>query len=179
MSTKKIRALLKMQLNDMAKWNVSTYNLEGVDSSNYTYSGGNYKLYVMEPVEGSIKQAGKLIKKVLKGKKLKSSYEYDGPINTVTSSSNEHAKKSTSEVQNTTKRTAKYEYAKCNDPINGVCTTSNTDEKEPICDSELVINDEGVQECSTELTCDSGYEMKTGKCIKEIVDEITKGVSYD
>lgn len=84
MSSNKITSLLKMQLNDMSSWNVSTYNLQGVNSSNYTYSGGNTKLFVMEPVLGSIEEAHNLINDVKNGKKLKASYTYDGPVTTAT-----------------------------------------------------------------------------------------------
>ena len=83
MSSKKITSLIKMQLNDMATWNISTYSLEGVDSRGYTYSGGNVQLYVMEPVLGSVDEATSLINSVIKGDKLESAYVYDGPINTV------------------------------------------------------------------------------------------------
>ena len=174
MSAKKIRSLLKMQLNDMAKWNVSTYNLEGVDSSNYTYSGGNYKLYVMEPVTGSVEQATELIKSVLKGKKLESTYEYDGPINTVTSETAKPTKTQQTQKKEdySNKNSVKYEYPKCKDSINGICTVETSDEKEPTCDSELVITDSGEQECATELACPDGYDMTNNKCIKKTVEEV-------
>ena len=170
MSAKKIRSLLKMQLNDMAKWNVSTYNLEGVDSSNYTYSGGNYKLYVMEPVLGSIEQASNLINSVIKGKKLKSTYEYDGPINTVSESSTENRIEKKEEVDN--KNTVKYEYPKCKDSINGVCTIEKEETKDAICSTELTTDENGDQICSTELSCPDGYNLTDNKCIKKILEEV-------
>lgn len=93
MSTKKITSLIKMQLGDMASWNVSSYSLEGTDSRDYTYSGGNIKLYVMEPVVGSVEEANKLINSVLKGNKLEKNYAYNGPINTVSKVSNSNTSK--------------------------------------------------------------------------------------
>ena len=83
MPSKKIMSLIKMQLNDMAKWNVTSYGLEGKDSSNYTYTY-NQLLYVMEPVEESVEQAKDLIQQVLNGEKLDGSYvENTGASNSV------------------------------------------------------------------------------------------------
>lgn len=77
LSSRKIKALVKMQLNDMAKWTVTSISLEGFDSHNSTYSAGSQQLYVMNPDEGSVKDASKLIKSVMKGKKLKGTYELE------------------------------------------------------------------------------------------------------
>lgn len=190
MSSKKITSLIKMQLNDMASWNVSTYNLEGVDSSNYTYSGGNTKLYVMEPVQGSVKKAGELIGKVINGKKLESSYTYDGPINTVTNSSNEEKttnNKSSQPSIETAKDTKDYEYPKCKDPENGLCTIKSTIEIEPkyICDDGYsptqdktqcfkdgadVIDPDYYKEIK--LECDSDYILESGKCNGEKTESV-------
>lgn len=182
MSAKNIRSLLKMQLNDMAKWNVSTYNLEGVDSSNYTYSGGNSKLYVMEPVIGSVEEAGKLIDSVLKGKKLEATYEYDGPINTVTTTNSKEDNNSTVEQkEEQTKKTVKYEYPKCKDQENGICQTTKEEVIDAVCDSELVDDEEQDKECATELVCPKDYTMRDDKCIKEIIEEVEvcdKGYTY-
>ena len=83
MPSKKIMSLIKMQLNDMAKWTVTSYGLEGKDSSNYTYT--YYQLlYVMEPVEESVEQAKEMIQQVLNGEKLEGSYvENTGTSNSV------------------------------------------------------------------------------------------------
>ena len=83
MPSKKIMSLIKMQLNDMAKWTVTSYGLEGTDSNNYTYT--YYQLlYVMEPVEESVEQAKELIQQVLNGEKLEGSYiENTGTSNSV------------------------------------------------------------------------------------------------
>lgn len=91
MGSKKITSLIKMQLNDMTSWNVTSYSLTGHDSSNYTYTY-NQKLYVMEPDSDSISEAMDLIEKTLNGERLDGSYKQ----NTGTSS------KVTKSYQNTT-----------------------------------------------------------------------------
>lgn len=73
MSMKKITSLVKMQLNDMSPWNVTSISLQGTDSNNYTYTYYQ-KLYVMEPNEESVAQAQEAIKAVISGQKLDSSY---------------------------------------------------------------------------------------------------------
>lgn len=83
MSAKKITSLIKMQLNDMSPWNITSYSLTGSDSNNYTYTY-NQLLYVMEPKEESVTEAKELIDKVLAGEKLEGSYgEYSGNSNSV------------------------------------------------------------------------------------------------
>ncbi|HOZ54118.1 MAG TPA: LCP family protein [Bacilli bacterium] len=67
MSSKNIKKLAKMQLNDMASWNVVSANLNGTDSHNYTYSLGKQMLYVMEPKQASIDNAKAMIEKVKNG----------------------------------------------------------------------------------------------------------------
>ena len=44
-----IKSMIKLQMKNMPKWNVEVANLNGFDSKNYTYSGGDTILYVMEP----------------------------------------------------------------------------------------------------------------------------------
>ena len=46
-----------MQISDMSKWEVESISLNGFDSSNYTYSYGGQKLYVMEPDQNTVNQA--------------------------------------------------------------------------------------------------------------------------
>ena len=173
MSSKKITSLLKMQLNDMATWNVSTYNLEGVNSTNYTYSGGNAKLFVMEPILGSIEEAHNLINDVKKGKKLKATYTYDGPATTATNNYSTKEETTTEEVKEeiNTKEDAKtkkdikdYMYPACKNPENDICLVESDDveEEEPICKTELV---EDEEKCSEELTCPKDYKYSNGKCL--------------
>ena len=63
-----IKNLVKLQVSNMPKWSIKTYNLNGRDSHNYTYSGGNRVLYVMEPDEASVNKTKEIIKAVLEGK---------------------------------------------------------------------------------------------------------------
>ena len=72
MNYKKITSLIKMQLDDMSSWNVVSIALDGSNGSEYTYTGGNQKLYVMIPDESTIDNASSLINAVLKGEKLDS-----------------------------------------------------------------------------------------------------------
>ena len=82
--TKKITSLIKMQLNDMPSWTVTSYSLTGYDSMNYTYTY-NQLLYVMEPDEDTLEEAKQLVKQVLGDEQLESSYDsIDGKSNKVT-----------------------------------------------------------------------------------------------
>ena len=84
MSMKKITSLVKMQLDDMSPWTVTSYSLGGYDSTDYTYTY-NQLLYVMKPDEKSVKEAIALIDSVLKDEKLDNSYnDINGPSNKVT-----------------------------------------------------------------------------------------------
>lgn len=67
MSSKNMKKMVKMQLNDMASWNIVSANLNGTDSSNYTYSMGRQMLYVMEPKQSTIDYAKEMITKVKNG----------------------------------------------------------------------------------------------------------------
>lgn len=57
LNKEEIYAIIKMQISDMSKWEVESISLNGFDSSNYTYSYGGQKLYVMEPDQNTINQA--------------------------------------------------------------------------------------------------------------------------
>ena len=75
MSDNDIQKLIKMQLNDMASWNITSYSLDGSDGSEYTYSYQNQKLYVMIPDEETVTEAQSLIDKVIAGEMLEGSYD--------------------------------------------------------------------------------------------------------
>lgn len=66
-STSDITSLVNMQLNDMAKWTVETYNLDGTTGMTYTYSYPNQLLSVMYPDETTVGIAKLKIKQVLQG----------------------------------------------------------------------------------------------------------------
>ncbi len=75
MSDSDIQKLIKMQLNDMASWNITSYNLDGTDASEHTYSYPTQELYVMKPLEETVTEAQNLIDKVIAGELLESSYD--------------------------------------------------------------------------------------------------------
>lgn len=77
MNSKKITSLIKMQLNDMASWNVKSISLDGYNGKGITYSGGNQELYVMIPDWNTVDEASSTIKDVLDGKKIDDSYKPD------------------------------------------------------------------------------------------------------
>ncbi len=65
-----ISALVKMQLSDMASWNVQSFAVTGSNGSEITYSYQGQELYVMWPDEEAIAYAGTLVQKVLDGQVL-------------------------------------------------------------------------------------------------------------
>lgn len=65
MPTNRITSLVKLQINKNYKWNIMASSLEGIDSSNYTYSTPNIKSYVMIPNEDAVNKVSTLIKQVL------------------------------------------------------------------------------------------------------------------
>ena len=75
MSTDKLTSLIKKQIDDMTPWNVTSIGLDGTNGSEYTYSYGNQKLYVMIPDEETIENAKDMIKQVSRGKVFDSSYD--------------------------------------------------------------------------------------------------------
>ena len=77
MSDSDVTNLIKMQLEDNAKWNITSYVLEGTGAYNYTYSYQGQELYVMEPDTDSISTAHDMINAVADGEKLESSYDED------------------------------------------------------------------------------------------------------
>lgn len=66
----KIIELVRMQISDNAEWNVSSISVDGLGSSERTYSMGKTRLYVMIPYSGSINKAASMIDEVLAGKVL-------------------------------------------------------------------------------------------------------------
>lgn len=65
-----ISKLVKMQLNDMATWDVQSYSVTGTGASEITYSMPGTKLYVMKPDKETVNKAQELIKKVYAGETL-------------------------------------------------------------------------------------------------------------
>ncbi len=73
MPTNRLTDLVKFQLETNASWNITTYNLDGANGSDYTYTYKNNKLYVMIPDQETIEQAKYLIQQIYKGIKLNNS----------------------------------------------------------------------------------------------------------
>ena len=60
-----ISSFIKMQLNDMAKWDIETYNVNGSDGMEYTASFPTQKSYVMYPDYSTVNEAKNKINEVL------------------------------------------------------------------------------------------------------------------
>ena len=73
MSQDDINALVKMQLGDMASWNIHSYAVTGSDGSSTTYSMPGTNAYVMYPNQSTVDHASELIEKVLDGKSISDS----------------------------------------------------------------------------------------------------------
>ena len=67
MSSSEISALVRMQLTDMASWNIKSFAVTGTGSSQKTYSMPTKRSYVMIPDESQIDYARKLVDKVVDG----------------------------------------------------------------------------------------------------------------
>lgn len=64
--TDNITNLVKMQLNDMKGWEITSIGLSGTDSYNYTYTYPYQQLYVMEPNQDTILSAKESLRKLVK-----------------------------------------------------------------------------------------------------------------
>jgi len=62
-----ISSLVKMQLSDMAKWNVKSFAVIGTNGSEKTYSAPGHYASVMYPNDAAVAQASQLVQKVLDG----------------------------------------------------------------------------------------------------------------
>lgn len=74
MPSNQILELVKMQLEKMPSWNITTTNLDGTGDMQPTYSYGKQELWVMQPDEKTVDNAKEMIQKVVDGKTLDSSY---------------------------------------------------------------------------------------------------------
>lgn len=68
MTSEEIYQLVKMQLSDMATWDMNTYSVTGTGSMSTTYSMPNRNVYVMNPNQQQVEEAQKLLMDVLEGK---------------------------------------------------------------------------------------------------------------
>jgi LCP family protein required for cell wall assembly len=62
-----IISLVKMQIDKMPDWKISSISLNGFDSHNYTYSYGSQMLYVMEPDIKTVETAKTAISDIITG----------------------------------------------------------------------------------------------------------------
>lgn len=67
-TTEEIASLVKLQLEDMPRWTINTYNVTGSDSYEVSYSYPGQELYVMVPDETTVQEAKNKIKEALKTK---------------------------------------------------------------------------------------------------------------
>lgn len=105
MDTNEILEIVKAQINSNAKWNITSISLDGSGSSEYTYSAGNQKLYVMIPNQNSVNDAKNKIKEVMEGKVLESSYGEVTNATDPTKSTSSSSSKTNSNTANSKKET--------------------------------------------------------------------------
>ena len=67
MPQEKIAELVRMQLSDMASWNITTYTAAGQVSTGETYSAPGEMLSIVIPDEASVQEAKNMINSVLNG----------------------------------------------------------------------------------------------------------------
>lgn len=83
LSVEEISQLVKMQLGDMASWNISSYSVSGRGDGTgvmaYTYSVPGEPLWVLPPDYDTVEYASKLIEKVASGGIL-TAEDLEGPV---------------------------------------------------------------------------------------------------
>lgn len=70
LSTEEISSLVKMQLDDMATWDVFSYAVTGYGDSEITYSMPGLYAYVMRPDQDTVDHASSLISRIMEGETL-------------------------------------------------------------------------------------------------------------
>ena len=132
MPMRNIIKLAKMQLRDNSKWTITSNSLTGTGSMDYTYTYPYQSLYVTVPDEESIKLSKEMIKKVVDGEVLQSSYDGDGSnSHTVTKSAvykSTTTNTSSNEKKVTKKVTPKKEEKKTTEKQTTEEVTENTEE---------------------------------------------------
>lgn len=69
-SQEELSSIVKMQLNDMAQWNIQSYAVTGIGENNTCYSMPNLKTYVMVPDQDTVDHAQTLINMVFDGETI-------------------------------------------------------------------------------------------------------------
>jgi len=64
-SSDEISKLVKMQINDMSKWEITQFSVNGTGKSAYTYSIPNQEAYVMVPDQSTVKEAKQKINEIM------------------------------------------------------------------------------------------------------------------
>lgn len=67
-TTDEIASLVKLQLEEMPRWTINTFNVTGTDSYEFSYSYPGTELYVMLPDEATVNEAKNKLKDALKTK---------------------------------------------------------------------------------------------------------------
>lgn len=76
MTDEEMKSLIKMQLDDMASWKITSHSLDGTDGGlQYTYSYPKQGLYVMEPNMETVYEATNLYSTLSSGIGLSGSYD--------------------------------------------------------------------------------------------------------
>lgn len=71
MQMEEISMLVKMQLDDMASWEINSFSVNGTAGSEVTYSWAGMKLYVMHLNQKTVDHASNLINRLVTGEFLK------------------------------------------------------------------------------------------------------------
>ena len=70
MTTTEMSELVKMQLSDMAEWNVNSFSVNGTGASRTTYTMPSKRSYVTVPDMATVTKAQELIDKLYAGETL-------------------------------------------------------------------------------------------------------------
>lgn len=83
LKVEEISQLVKMQLNDMASWTISSYTVQGLNNNAgqyaYTYSTPGMELWVLPPDYDTVAHASGLIEKIVSGETLTDA-DLAGPV---------------------------------------------------------------------------------------------------
>ena len=70
MTKEQIASLVKMQLSDMARWNVTSYTVDGHSMYAETFSMPGTELYVIEPDYATVETAKGMIRGIYEGENV-------------------------------------------------------------------------------------------------------------
>ena len=149
-STDKITDLVKMQLDSMPSWNITSISLSGSDGLEYTYTYPYQELYVMIPDEETVTFAKESLEKVKAGEILDSSYtENTGKVNTPTLNSSTNTSNNSNDNQTTN------ENINSNPDEN---TSQEETEDENTSDDENIVKEDDDKDSDTNLDNESSNE---------------------